>query len=100
MAKNNGTIHDIIETNRRRPWRHFPNAHWSSLIMTCVLSTLMIIGAIRAHAPCIIAASLLVAGVIFLIVEAAFYAASTPPRAHDPSLQSDATEHHDTTRRP
>lgn len=80
MAKKSGTIHKIIETNQGKPWRHFPNAHWTALIMTGILSTPTIAGAIHEHDPYMLLASLALAAVIFLVFETALYLASPPPR--------------------
>lgn len=86
MAKKSGTIHEIIETNRRKPWRHFPNAHWTALIMTGILSAPTIIDTIRACDPYMLLASLALAAVFFLCFETALYLTSPPsgtkPRGH------------------
>ncbi len=78
MAKKSGTMHKIIETNRRKPWRHFPNAHWTALIMTGILSAPTIIDTIRACDPYMLLASLALAAVFFLCFETALYLVSPP----------------------
>lgn len=86
MAKRNGTIHEIIETNRRRPWRHAPSAHWTALILTGILSAPTIADTIRDRDPCMLMASLGLAIVFFLVFETALYLTSPPsgtkPRGH------------------
>ncbi|WP_217949821.1 hypothetical protein [Bifidobacterium pseudolongum] len=86
MAKRNGTIHEIIETNRRRPWRHAPSAHWTALILTGILSAPTIADTIRDRDPCMLMASLGLAIVFFLVFETALYLISPPsgtkPQGH------------------
>ena len=86
MAKNSGTIHEIIETNRRRPWKHAPSAHWTALIMTGILSAPTIADTIRDRDPYMLVASLALAIVFFLILETALYLTSPPsgtkPQGH------------------
>lgn len=86
MAKKNGTIHEIIETNRHSPWKHAPSAHWTALILTGILSASAIADAIRAYDPYMLVASLGLAIVIFLVFETALYLASPPsgpkPQGH------------------
>ena len=79
MAKHNGTIHKIIITNRRRPWKHGPNAHWTALIMTGVLSAPTIISTICARDLYILAATLILTVMVFLFVETALYLTFPPP---------------------
>lgn len=86
MAKRNGTIHEIIEANRRRPWRHAPSAHWTALILTGILSAPTIVDTIRDCDPCMLMASLGLAIVFFLVFETALYLTSPPsgtkPQGH------------------
>lgn len=86
MAKRNGTIHEIIETNRRRPWRHAPSAHWTALILTGILSAPTIVDTIRDRDPCMLMASLGLTIVFFLVFETALYLTSPPsgtkPQGH------------------
>lgn len=79
MAKKTRTIYEIIETNRGKPWRHFPNAHWTALIMTGIPSAPTIASAIRACDPYMLVASFGLAIVFFLFFETALYLASPPP---------------------
>lgn len=78
MAKRNGTIHEIIETNRRRPWRHAPSAHWTALILTGILSAPTIADTIRDRDPCMLMASLGLAIVFLWSSETALYLISLP----------------------
>lgn len=76
MTKRGGIVRAIIEANRRKPWGKGPNGHWTSLIMTCLLSALTMIWAIRQHELRLLAVTLIMAAVIFLICETAFYLSS------------------------
>ena len=86
MAKKTGTIHEIITTNQRRPWKHAPSAHWTALIMTGILSAPTIAGTIHDRDPYMLMASLGLAIVFFLISETALYLTSPPsgtkPQSH------------------
>lgn len=76
MTKRSSIVRAIITANRRKPWGKGPNGHWASLIMTCLLSALTMIWTIRQHDLRLLAATLIMAAVIFLICETAFYLSS------------------------
>lgn len=93
MTKRGSIVRAIITANRRNPWGKGPNGHWMSLIMTCILSALTMIWAIRQHDLRLLAATLIMAAIIFLIYETAFYLSSplTMTELRSGSTQQDRT---------
>lgn len=96
MTDQGGTIHAIIEANARyRPWKGFPNGHWTSLIMAGGFALPSIIAAIRWHDIWMVAAAFLLMGVFFVFWEVALYLRTPLPEPKHPAKEERQVESDD-----